>query len=317
MAKAKGQEAEGGDSSIPAKEEPAGSTRGGRSPPAGKAKVPGSKISAQKRSKQKPEAKRVAQGATAQPQKRAAGQKSIDVACQASDAAATIQLSPGAAPSQPLEAEHTTKAPKAHAVGKAQQNTEAQTTVERREGSAKAKVGRRKAVKTPGAASLQHLTRISSSSVSSRVSILGVAPDRHAEETASHSGTEEAVRSEPITQSVMPELTPTKPGTDAELCASQPGLISSSDTPPKEPGRPAQVHVRAPPLECLLPGLGQKTGPEQHHVKVCCALLVPFSTHVAHIQPLLAVFAYTRQSSAARHLAKPAFSTELCVPAIV
>ena len=272
MAEATGQEPGGGHSGTPAKEDPAESTRGGTSPTAGKAKNPGSKISAQKRSKQKPEAKKVAQGATAQPQKRAAGQKSVDVACQASDAAATIQLSPGAAPLHALDAEHITTAPKHHAVGKAPEDTEGHKTVQRREGSAKAKAAKRKAVKAPEAASLQHLTRISSSSLSGRVSSPGVTPDRHAEETASHSGLEETVRSEPITQPVTPELTPTKPGTDAELCASQPRLSSLNGAPASGPGTSAQVQLKAPFLECLLP----KAGPEQH-VKVCCTLPVLFS----------------------------------------
>ncbi len=288
VAKAKGQEGEGGNSSIPAKENAAESTKGGgASPTAAKAKNAGGKAGAQKRSKQKQEPKKPAQSAAAQPQKpRPAGQKSVDITCQPSDAAATIQLSPGAAPLQPLDSEHNRQASKGHAIEKAQQNAEGQKAAERKEGSAKNKAAKRKAPKGPEPASIQQSSRSSSSSLSGRVSPPGplsdriaedtIVQDRVAEETASQSGTKEAARSEPITQTATPVLTPNKPGLNAEPCASQPGLIRLSNSPMRGQGRADFIHSKPPPLESLMP----MAGPEQHHVKVCCALLVPCSTYM-------------------------------------
>ena len=291
MAKAKDQESEGGSSVTPAKENAAESTKGGTSPTAAKAKNTGGKASAQKRSKQKPEARKAAQGATAQPQKpRPAGQKSVDITCQPSDAAATIQLSPGAAPLQPLDSEHNRQASKGHAIEKAAQNTEGQKAAERKEGSAKSKASKRKASnKAPEPASVPPLPTLSSSGVSGRASPPGppsdrmpedrVAQDRIAEETASQSGTEEAARSEPITQTATPVLTPSKPGMDAEPLASQPGLIRLGNSPMRGQGRADFIHSKPPPLESLMP----MAGPEQHHVKVCCYLLGPLSMYTSLI----------------------------------
>ena len=277
-----------GNGGAPAKENAAEGTKGGASPTAAKAKNPGGKAGAQKRSKQKPEARKPAQGATAQPQKqRPAGPKPIDITCQPSDAAATIQLSPGAAPLQPLDSQHNRQASKSHAVEKATQNTEGQKAAERKEGSAKSKAAKRKAPKAPEPARVPQLTRLSSSSLSDRVSPLGppsdrivedsIAQDRLAQETASQSGTEEAARSEPITQTATPVLTPSKPGMEAEPCASQPGLIRLGNSPMRAQGRADFITSKPPPLESLMP----MAGPEQHHVKVCCALIFPLSIHLS------------------------------------
>ncbi len=281
VAKAKGPEGEGGNSGTPAEKSAAESVKGGTSPTAAKAKNPGGKAGAQKRGKQKP-----AQGAAAQPQKpRPAGQKSVDITCQPSDAAATIQLSPAAAPLQPLDSEQNRQAVKGHAVEKAPQNAEGQKAAERKEGPAKTKAAKRKASKAPEPVAVPQLTRLSSSSLSGRVSPPGPPSDRNAEdriveETASQSGAEEAARSEPITQTATPVLTPNKPGMDAEPCASQPGLIRLSNSPLRGQGRADFIHSKPPPLESLMP----MAGPEQHHVKVCDSLLAPCSTHWTHVR---------------------------------
>lgn len=275
VARAKGQGNKLGYSGTLAKEGPAESTKGeGASPTAGKAKNPGGKAGAQKRTKQKPEPKKAAQGATAQQQMRPAGQKSVDIVCQPSDAAATIQLSPGTRPLLTIDSERSRQAPEHHAIEKASRDREGEKAVEHREGSTKANAARRKVSKVPEPASLQQVPRSSSSStLSGRVSAPGALPDRSAEETASQSGTEEGARSEPRTQAATPELTPSKAGLDAEPCASRPGLIRLSGSPVRGQGRTDLLPSKAPPLECLLP----MAGPEQHHVKVCCALSLPFS----------------------------------------
>ena len=277
VARGKGQESKSGNSGTPAKEESAEGTKGGASPAAGKPKNPGGKAGAQKRSKQKPEPKKAAQGAIAQQQKRPAGQKIVDIVCQPSDAAATIQLSPGAGPLHTVDSEHSRQAPKHHAVEKASRETEGEKAAEHREGSTNAKAARRKASKAPEPASLQQVGRSSSSStLSGGASAPGAPPDKNAEETASQSGTEEAAQSEPRTQAATPELTPHKPGQDAEPRASRPGPIRLSGYPVRKQGMMDSLQSRPPPLECLLP----VAGPEQHHVKVCSALLGP-STDVA------------------------------------